>query len=72
MVNDKIRPNRIKVLRERSRLTQRELALLMGTDDSTVAKHEAASRGLTPDEIRKYSRIFKCESYELFLEAQPG
>lgn len=69
MANDlKPRQNRIKLLRERSRLTQKELAKLMDTDFTTVSKHESADRGLTSDEIKKYAAIFKCASYELFIE----
>lgn len=61
------RPNRIREQREKSRLTQRELALLMGIDFTTVSKHENGDRGPTPEEIKKYAQVFKCESYELFL-----
>lgn len=61
------RSNRIKEQREKSRLTQRELALLMGIDFTTVSKHECGERGPTPEEIKKYAQVFKCQSYELFF-----
>jgi transcriptional regulator with XRE-family HTH domain len=71
MANDiKPRPNRLKSLRERSRLTQKELAKLMDCDFTTISKHESAERGLTKDEIKKYAAIFKCASYELFIDPQ--
>lgn len=60
--------NRLKILRDRSRLTQREVAKLMDIDYTTVSKHEAGTRGLTREEVENYARVFKCESYEIFME----
>ncbi len=61
------RPNRIKEQREKSRLTQKELAKLMDIDFTTISKHESGNRGPTPEEVKKYAQIFKCQSYEIFF-----
>lgn len=60
--------NRILELRKRSRLTQKEVAKLLDLSLSLVAKHEAGTRTITPDDIEKYSGLFKVASYELFLD----
>lgn len=61
-----IAQNRLKRLRERSRLTLEEVAILTGFDISTVSKHESCSRGLTPEAIEKYAKLYKVSSYEIF------
>lgn len=61
-------PNRIKFLRRRSRLTQRELAKLLDRDISTVSRHEKGLREMDERDIIDYSRVFKCRSYELFMK----
>ena len=61
--------NRLRELRDRSRLTQEEVATLLGYDHTTVSRHESGDRALDAEDIKKYSRLFKCESYELFLPA---
>ena len=62
--------NRILELRKRSRLTQKEVAKLLDLSLSLVAKHEAGTRTITPDDIEKYSSLFKVQSYELFLDPE--
>jgi len=61
--------NRLRELRDRSRLTQEEVARLLDYDHTTVSRHESGDRALDAEDIKKYSRLFKCESYELFLPA---
>lgn len=61
--------NRLRELRDRSRLTQEEVAKMLEYDHTTVSRHESGDRALDADDIKKYSRLFKCESYELFLPA---
>lgn len=63
--------NRIRELRERSRLTQEELGVLIGCDFTTVSRHESGARALDADAILKYARVFKCESYEIFIVPDP-
>lgn len=66
-VEVQIPTNRIKEQRELSRLTQEELAKLMDLDFTTVSRHESSARALSQEDIFKYARIFKIQSYELFL-----
>tara|TARA_R100001015_G_C4448747_1_gene39640 strand:+ start:245 stop:496 length:252 start_codon:yes stop_codon:yes gene_type:complete len=61
-------PNRIADLRKQSRLTQKEVAKLLDLSHSLVAKHEAGTRTVTPEDIQKYSQLFKVASYELFMD----
>lgn len=63
-----VRKNRVRVLREQSRLTQEELATLTGFSLSTVCKHEARSRGLTDQAIAAYAKVFKVKTYEIFVD----
>lgn len=60
--------NRIKKLRQRSRLTQKELALLVGLDETSVSRHESGHRALSADQIAKYASVFKVQSHELFID----
>ena len=55
-------PNRIREERERSRLSQRELGLLIGIDATSVAKHEAGSRIPTAEQAEAYAQVFKLTS----------
>jgi len=59
---------RIRELRERARLTQVELATLLGVDESDVSRWEGAKRPLSPATIDKLAAIFKVPSWELFLD----
>ena len=60
--------NRIRELRERARLTQGELATLLGVDESDVSRWEGAKRPLSPATIDKLAAVFKVGSWELFLD----
>ena len=62
-----VRKNRVKFLRERSRLTQEELATLTNQALSTVCKHETHDRGLSDKAISAYARVFKIPTYQLFV-----
>jgi len=66
----KIRQNRLKALRLRSRLTQKEVGKILDMDFSTVSKHESGTRSLSPKEIEAYSKLYKVSSYEIFLEPE--
>ena len=67
MVN-KILKNRLRELREARKLTQQEVAKLLDIDHTTVSRHESGSRDLSPEDIQKYARLYKVESYELFID----
>ncbi len=60
--------NRIRDLRERARLTQTELATLLGVDETAVSRWESGSRPLTPTVLGRLAKIFKCETWELFMD----
>ncbi len=68
MPKTKIRKNRIKELRERSRLTLQEVATLANLDFTTVSKHEGMKRSLDQSDVNAYSQIFKVTSVELFVD----
>lgn len=61
------RNNRLRQQREKSRLTQKEVAKLLDVDFTTVSKHESGTRGLTSAEIAKYAALYKVQSHELFI-----
>ena len=67
MVN-KVFKNRLRELREARKLTQQEVAKLLDIDHTTVSRHESGSRDLSPEDIQKYARLYKVESYELFID----
>jgi len=49
-------------------LTQAEVATLLGTDETSVSRWENGSRALTPPIIERLARLFKIQSWELFLD----
>lgn len=65
-----MKKNRLKFLRERSRLTQGEVGQIIGVDNTTVSKHESSSRGLSAGEISSYATLYKVESWEIFLSPE--
>lgn len=65
---NKILKNRLRELRETCKLTQQEVAKLLDIDYTTVSRHESGSRGLSPEDVQKYARLYKVESYELFID----
>lgn len=60
--------NRLKELRDRSRLTLQEVSLITGFGVSTISRHESGGRGLTEDAISKYASLYKVPTYQLFME----
>jgi putative transcriptional regulator len=67
-MTNKISKNRLRELREARKLTQQEVAKLLDIDHTTVSRHESGSRDLSPEDIQKYARLYKVESYELFID----
>lgn len=65
---NKILKNRLRELREARKLTQQEVAKLLDIDHTTVSRHESGSRDLSLEDIQKYARLYKVESYELFID----
>jgi transcriptional regulator with XRE-family HTH domain len=58
--------NRLKELRDRSRLTLEEVSLITGYSVPTISRHENGGRSLSEEAIIKYSNLYKVHSYELF------
>ena len=60
--------NRLKELRDRSRLTLQEVSLITGFGVSTISRHESGGRGLTEDAILKYAALYKVPTHQLFMD----
>jgi len=60
--------NRIRELWKRSRLTQREVAVLLGVSEADVSRWEAEKRPLTPRVLAELAKISKVESWELVVD----
>jgi transcriptional regulator with XRE-family HTH domain len=58
--------NRLRELRDRSRLTLAEVSILTGFDPTTISKHEAGTRSLTEEAINRYAALYKVQTHELF------
>lgn len=65
--NNNIPRNRLKYFRNRSRLTQQEIAKLLDFDVTLVSKHENWSRRMTDDQIVAYANVYKVKTHELFM-----
>jgi transcriptional regulator with XRE-family HTH domain len=59
--------NRLRDLRDRSRLTLPEVAKITGYDPTTISKYENRSRTLTDEAIRKFAALYKVQTHELFV-----
>lgn len=62
----KIQENRLRELRDRSRLTLQEVSILTGYGVSTISRHESGERKLSEEAIIKYATLYKVHTYELF------
>ena len=62
----KIQNNRLRELRDRSRLTLQEVSILTGYGVSTISRHESGERKLSEEAIIKYATLYKVHTYELF------
>lgn len=58
--------NRLRELRDRSRLTLQEVSTLTGFGVSTISRHESGDRALSEEAIVKYASLYKVHTYELF------
>lgn len=61
-----IAKNRLRELRDRSRLTLQEVSILTGYDVTTISRHESSQRGLSEEAINKYAALYKVKTHELF------
>lgn len=60
--------NRLRELRDRSRLTQQEVSTLTGYTVTAISRHENGSRSLSEEAVDKYARLYKVRTYELFID----
>lgn len=66
MKNKSAPKNRLKDLRNRSRLTLQEVSILTGYDVTTISKYENHSRGLSEEAICKFAGLYKVQTHELY------
>lgn len=64
--------NRLKELRDRSRLTLQEVSILTGFSVPAISRHEGGGRKLSQEAIIKYAALYKVHTYELFDVAEEG
>lgn len=60
--------NRLRELRDRSRLTLQEVSLLTGMSVAAISRHESRSRSMSEDAIAKYAAVYKVPTHHLFVE----
>ena len=62
--------NRLRELRDRSRLTLDEVSILTGFSVPTISRHENGGRSLSEEAILKYAQLYKVHTYELFRQSE--
>lgn len=68
MKDNSAQANRLKELRDRSRLTLEEVSLVTGYSVPTISRHENGGRSLSEEAVMKYASLYKVQTHELFLE----
>lgn len=58
--------NKLRELRNRSRLTLEEVSTLTGFSVPAISRHESGERGLSEEAILKYAALYKVHTFELF------
>ena len=69
---ENVRENRLRELRDRSRLTLKEVSILTGFKVSTISRHESGSRSLSEEAITKYATLYKVPTHQLFRKPAGG
>ena len=67
MKNNSAPANRLRELRDRSRLTLEEVSTLTGFAVPTISRHESGGRSLSEDAIAKYAALYKVPTHQLFM-----
>lgn len=65
-INKKL--NRLRTLRAESKLTLAEVAKILDIEVATVSRHESGDRGLTQANIQAYSKLYKVDSLQIFMD----
>lgn len=60
--------NRLKELRDRSRLTLQEVSIITGYSVPTISRHESGGRGISEEAAGKYAALYKVPTHQLFME----
>lgn len=68
MKNNSAPKNRLRELRDRSRLTLEEVSILTGFAVTTISRHENGGRSLSEEAIQKYAALYKVPTHQLFVE----
>lgn len=58
--------NRLRELRDRSRLTLQEVSLVTGLAVTTISRHESGTRSISEEALLKYASLYKVHTYEIF------
>lgn len=58
--------NRLKELRDRSRLTLQEVSILTGFSVPAISRHESGERSLSEEALVKYANLYKVHTYEIY------
>ena len=66
MKDNSATPNRLRELRDRSRLTLEEVSLITGFNVTTISRHESGARSLSEEAIVKYANLYKVHTYEIY------
>jgi transcriptional regulator with XRE-family HTH domain len=70
-IERKVPPNRLRELRERSGLSQKEVAdLIGGVSTAVVSRHETGKLRLSHDAVIRYSHTYRVWSHELFYDPE--
>lgn len=67
MKNNSAPKNRLKELRDRSRLTLEEVSMITGYSVTTISRHESGGRSLSEEAVQKYSSLYKVPTHQLFM-----
>lgn len=70
MKNNSAPANRLRELRDRSRLTLEEVSIITGFSVTTISRHENGSRSLSEEAIIKYANLYKVHTYEIFRRSE--
>ena len=66
----RILPNRLKEFREDRQLTQEEVAKIIGIDFTMISKHENMDRSIKEEDLKKYAKLYKVKTHEIFFNHQ--
>lgn len=67
MINNSAPKNRLKELRDRSRLTLQEVSILTGYSVPAVSRYESRGRSLSEEAISKFAALYKVPTHQLFV-----